>query len=478
MKILDLIKRKHRLVSMLIMFFSLAPFITISVYSRPCADDYGYSYQLYHMVQKNGINIFQLLKKAFEVDIQFYNSWQGLYSSAFLLSLQPGIFGNHYYFIGAISLMIMTFVVFCICSSLIQKAFDFKINTIFSGLIITTMILQGIPSIVQGIYWYNGAMNYIPFVLLTLLNSCLIINYIFAEKDIKKVIISIVVSFVISGGNHLTSFMNILLLLLLSIYCLIKRRDKVSVIYSLLFAIVGFLVMLNAPGTKVRESVVQGKGVIETMLKSAVRCVSNTINYMNIRWAAFLLLLIPIVLVLRKSKKFNSIDIHPVLLFLMLSMVNCGVLCVPYYAIGSFGSGRAKNVYYYIFVIFSSILFVYTLVWLGSRSKRIEKILDYLSNRNYGFPIIVFCLIISFYRSNFYYVMDDLISGKAKRFADQYEERYRMMESCEPSEILVFEELVDCKTLKFDDISSNLEDWRNEDWYNYYGIKAVTKKKD
>ena len=59
------------------------------------------------MVQSGSGNLFALLKEAVCVDIRYYNSWQGLYTSAFVLALQPGILGERYYFIGAVLLMVL-----------------------------------------------------------------------------------------------------------------------------------------------------------------------------------------------------------------------------------------------------------------------------------------------------------------------------------------------------------------------------------
>lgn len=91
---------KYLWICMCILILSIVPMIIISIFSRPCADDYNYAISTYHLIQSGDWNIFDLLKTAYEVDFHYYNTWQGLYSSAFILSLQPGIFGEKYYFMG------------------------------------------------------------------------------------------------------------------------------------------------------------------------------------------------------------------------------------------------------------------------------------------------------------------------------------------------------------------------------------------
>lgn len=51
-------------------------------------------------------------------------------------------------------------------------------------------------------------MNYMPFIFLAFLNSAFIIEYYYSVALKKKGIILVMtfLSFIISGGNHVTSF--------------------------------------------------------------------------------------------------------------------------------------------------------------------------------------------------------------------------------------------------------------------------------
>lgn len=65
--------------------FVMLPLISISVYNRPCADDYDYSILTRQVVLNSG-GIFELIKAAWQTNMNFYNSWQGIYTSAFILA--------------------------------------------------------------------------------------------------------------------------------------------------------------------------------------------------------------------------------------------------------------------------------------------------------------------------------------------------------------------------------------------------------
>lgn len=78
-----------------------------------------------------------------------------------------------------------------------------------AGVFLTAVILQGLPVPGgEGLYWYNGMMNYMPFIFLAFLNSAFIIEYYYSVALKKKGIILVMtfLSFIISGGNHVTSF--------------------------------------------------------------------------------------------------------------------------------------------------------------------------------------------------------------------------------------------------------------------------------
>ena len=74
---------------------TILPLFVISLYNHPSADDFAYAVET-HMVWKSTRNIFLVIKEAVMTSISYWNRWQGLYTSAFLLSLEPGIFGEQY----------------------------------------------------------------------------------------------------------------------------------------------------------------------------------------------------------------------------------------------------------------------------------------------------------------------------------------------------------------------------------------------
>lgn len=74
----------------------LIPFFIAGFYNFPAADDFVYGISV-HRIVANGGTFFDALWGALLNDIAFYNSWQGLYTSAFFNSLVPSIWGEQWY---------------------------------------------------------------------------------------------------------------------------------------------------------------------------------------------------------------------------------------------------------------------------------------------------------------------------------------------------------------------------------------------
>ena len=278
-----------------IMLMSIMPLVIIGIYSRPCVDDYTYAKLTHELIASGNWNIFSLLEKAAEVDAYFYNNWQGLYSSAFILSLQPGIFGERYYFIGVWALMLLMFICTYYFVKTIFSLLQIKHYHLAMTSFLFVVILQGLPSAIEGLYWFNGAWNYTPFFFLSLVNLAVIIRYIFFPKNAKRYIfVSALLSFVISGGNHVTGFLNILLLLCLTIPAFMRKKRYVLI--SLVSAIIGFVIMYTAPGTAKRQDFLNKRGIIETLIHSILECYNRLQEWVNFNWIIYLFILTIIVL--------------------------------------------------------------------------------------------------------------------------------------------------------------------------------------
>ena len=111
-------------------------------------------------------------------------------------------------------------------------------------------------------YWYNGAIYYTFFFSLMLfLFSSLIVMATAKRNWTKPVyfIISLILAFIIGGGNYTTALFTPIVLGGITVYAIYKH-DKFSIPYALttLVAFISLIVSMIAPGNAIRQAGVEG----------------------------------------------------------------------------------------------------------------------------------------------------------------------------------------------------------------------------
>ena len=99
--------RTPRTVFFIILAFfiiSLIPLYIIGFYAHPSVDDYYYGTETVK-VWNDTHSVASVVSSSFDEMINTYNIWQGNFSAIFLMRLQPGIFGEQYYFIAPLILI-------------------------------------------------------------------------------------------------------------------------------------------------------------------------------------------------------------------------------------------------------------------------------------------------------------------------------------------------------------------------------------
>lgn len=460
----------------------ILPLLVIGIYNRPSADDYGYAAETHKVVQ-NGGNIIAVIKTAWETNLAYYNSWQGLYSAAFIQALQPAIYGEQYYALTGFIIMAIAFVCVFFSVKIINKHY-LHYSRLFNwaaSLFVTAFLFLWLPSPVQSLYWYSGAMNYVPWCFLDLLSICLIIEIYYSDEKIKNVLLLLLISaiaFVVSGGNPVTSFENILFLLFSVIIVWIKKR-RCFPLLPLLSACIGFYIMCRAPGTAIRQSVLAKQTVPGTIFHSAIEFWGLSESWISVTFVLSLILMVPAAIRFSKENPTHGTGKLPWLPVVMSVTVICGMLCVPYYPMGSFGDGRVTGVIWITFTWLGWLLFFlffrWAYEWIVSNSIKIEwkhnKIFECLA------AAVLIILIVLVPRNRAYsssvYAVKELVTGKAKAYGTQLDERFYILNN-DPSPDLVVEDIKHkSRLLFFEDITTDPGDWKNVGMSEYYGKSSI-----
>ena len=452
----------------ILLLVSIIPLVYISFHSRPSADDFNYSTDVYHYLSSGNWSIFGLIKKAIEVDIFYYNNWQGLYTSAFILALQPSIFGEKYYCIGAILLLIISFLCILYLLKTLFKILKFDKHYLFLSIFIFVFLFQQLPDIKEGLYWFNGAWNYMPFFFLSLVNIGLCLKYIFIEQKNRYLILSCLLSFVISGGNHVTSFMNILLLIFIGIYALSKKKGIICI--SLIVAVLGFALMYIAPGTAIRQAYFTNPSIFDTLKQTFIRSFGFTSQYTTRNCVFYILAIVLFSILVYQKEYFKDYYFRysPIFYLFIAWIILCGMLAVPYYAMGFFGQGRVRDVVW-LFEAFSiTLITIYTTWYLLYRYFEVR---DIKSDLFINLLFVGLVLISAYWLNcNYMEAFKELTNGQPLVFSNAYDERIDKIKNSN-GEVYV-NSLPESSLLKHSDLSSD-DSWINNSFMNYYNISGI-----
>lgn len=473
-----------------ISFLLLLPMLKIGFYNHPTADDYGYSSGTYHVYNETH-SIPLTIKEAFDNSIRMTSSWQGLYTAAFIQSLQPAIFGVRFYaFTSIISIAsiwapMFIFFYYVLC---IRLKWD-KLQTFSLASIIGTVMTQFIPSAVEGLYWFNGAMNYTLFFGMIVL--LMTVYFSFSTNKNKamfclKVLLAAILAFLISGGNYVPALEALMVeLTFLVIFILI--RDKKSVIgtgISLLFGAIGFYISISSPGVAVRQNIYQGLSPINAIFEAIKQGTEIISGYWNGTILLFVIISLPLLFSLAKRvKETTMMKFHaPVIVAFIGHMFLCALLTPPLYAMGYEGEGRLLNVVYLssIIVLFFDVFYLigYILVCIDNAgvSADISKIYD--NSKDNGFlksitgiafvAVFVCCMLNSWA----YTATVSIVSGEAEAYEGEMYYRYNLLMEAD-DEVVLPVIRTKPEMLFFNDIAEGPDTWPNTDLEKYYDVDRV-----
>lgn len=350
------------------MFVFMIPVFVIAVYNRPSADDYVYAAQTYGVVQQSGADWPGLLQTAWDTDLYFYNNWQGLYVSAFLLALQPGIFGGRWYAVTTFLIVALLFAgAVALCAALIGRfGPGRRKQVLFAAAVFTFAVVQGMPNQVEGLYWYNGAMNYIPFFVLTMVVVSLLVRVYTASAPGTKIggtAVCSVLCVLIGGGHHVV----ILLTLMVLAFAVIAfaRKKAAWPVVPFLACLGGLCLNMTSPGTQIRMSGFSSASLPEAVVKSFILAALSVIRWLDLPLLCLLLLFTPILWHVVQDVPSAAVAFrHPWLPAAGTFVLVWGMIWLPSYTMGGIGPGRLINVVWVTFLIGVLISWGCLLGWL------------------------------------------------------------------------------------------------------------------
>ncbi len=473
--------RQIAVVSLVVLIVSLIPILAASFYAHQTHDDFGYSIRVHNAVE-NGDNIFQLFSEGIKETAERYHTWQGTYSAIFIFSMQPGAFSEKTYFLSTFLILAALIFSTAFLFSTIFKALNLEKEyaTIISSIILFLSI-QFVYDKSQAFYWWNGASYYTVFYSFALIMFAFLIK-LYTEKKknlrITYLIASLLLAFVIGGGNYSTALCT-LVILTLAIALLIKEKKKDAISFSAVFVVlmVGLAISAAAPGNSVRAGLYNGYSPVQAVYQSIANAAHFFYEWAGLpQIAAFTLIAM---IVYRLTKRINFDFKYPLAVCILTFLVFATQITPPLYAMGHVGGGRQVNIYYYSYYLVSVINLFYICGWINKQGffsiheKKLKPVL-------YRYIIIAVLIVFSIgcwghgvKNMTSFDTSIALLDGTAKEYSKEY---FETIAEVKRGESVVSEiETVPDFFLDFG-LGTSPDYWVNRQISTYYHNDGIVKK--
>lgn len=359
----------------------LIPLIRLAFYAAPWYDDYNFGKYV-----KNFLDQEFSLKSALEgalfcVKSEWY-AWQGPYTANFFSALMPAVWGEEYYFLGPLSIILLLPVgVYVLTGTLMRTVLK---TTDWASCVIVQSVAAAVAVVLmhsprEGFFWYVGGMCYVGVhSFLMLLTAAWIVLLTGKNKVLTTVLMlgSLAGAVLAAGSTYLTALQGLLIGLSIgALGVLLRSRRVLLLVPSLLVYAYGFWKSVSSPGNQVRKVGFEESGIgmdpVSAIVNSFIEAFRQLGKFTDMAAVLMLILLVPIIW--KMIQKINFSFRYPGLLLLWSFCLYATGFTPCLYTLGYIGPERALNVVKLTYQLLLFINEVYWLGWLYGKLQRAER---------------------------------------------------------------------------------------------------------
>lgn len=472
----------------------LAPMLMIAKYNVPSADDYSHG-AVTHLTWEESHSLLKVLIQSVQYVYKEYLTWQGLYSTFFMSSLQPAIFGEQWYPLTTYVMFISLFGgVAYLCTVVFRRILDATwYQTGIVAIILCAVFTQLLPSPAEAFYWYAGAVCYTFFFGISLILYAKILTYIQlsatalspAQKT-RRLLSMSVLSVIVAGSNHITGLATAILYMCGLVLMLVqKKRSCRGLIVPFCFFAAGFIASILAPGNSIRQATYHNRPtVLSSIYLSFEAAVRFAQGWLTPALFFLVIFLIPLLYKIAARTKYSYS--YPLVVLLGSFCLFASMFCPHIYAAGSIGPGRLLDIVYYAFVILLIFDLLYVLGWCKRTAEKYGVCVKTEKQEGKGerpvysaaFVLVVLALFLfgskladARYTSSS--TMGILFRGEASAYHNTAQERLELLHDDSQQDVVLPRYPVKPWVLYFSDVATDPADWQNRAVSRYYQKNSV-----
>ncbi len=408
-------------ISVAILIVSVLPLLLLARYARPIADDYGYGGPVYYALKNNG-TIMDVLRAIVENIRYTYLNWQGTFTSVLFFSVQPAVFGESYYILTPFVMTAAIVVSAFLFTSIIPQLESW--GKVVISCVVSLIALQFLPSVAEGIYWWNGAAHYLLCWLLFVIALSLqlrIANHTAPNKSFYLLVcLTCLVTFLVGGGNYSTALLGVIVSFVITGYTAIEKRMRKILFANIvvtLFCIIGLLISIVAPGNGVRQAGFEKLDVVSAVLTSFHEAFKAIFSYTD--WKILFSLLFCSAVFHLSLRKTDFSFRYPLLVLLGSFCAFASMYTPPLYAMRICDVPRMNNMFFLAYLTFIFGNAFYVIGWLLHRHQKLSEKKLLKTVMLVGAILFILSLGTQIKSSNFYLASNDLKSNVLQTYTQE-----------------------------------------------------------
>ena len=359
-----------------LLLLALIPLFRLTIYAVPYYDDYNFG-RFARAAMKQEQSVWAAVSGALDCARTQWYAWQGTYSSIFFMTLMPAVWGEQYYFLGPVFILLLLLTGTMLFTGVIlRKVFGMdKWISLAIQAVITTAVFMFIYSAQSGFYWYNGGIHYVGMHGFCLLFLSVIICLERADKKTSVGLLftaSVLLSMITAGSNFVTALQGLLSLLtvLLVVVVLERRRTGLWLLPATLVYIIGFGLNVAAPGNSVRARSYVGWGYnpLESVGRSFLEAIKHIPEFTGLIVLMVMVLLLPMIWQAVKNTQIRFR--YPFVILLWSFCLYATGYTPSLYSLGHAGLSRTLNA---VKITYLLLLFLNEVYWCGWVQQRLQK---------------------------------------------------------------------------------------------------------
>ncbi len=443
-------RRTLCIVSFFAFVLLMVPLFWIARYAVPWYDDYVYGIFVKRSVAQDP-TVFGAVRGAAEAAASKWHTWQGTYSSIFLMAFVPSVWGEEYYFLGCWFLILLLITaVFALVKVLVRDLLHADRETcLILQIFCATLTVFLIHSVRTAFFWYNSGIYYVGMSSVLLFAAAVQIRLLLEGSRKKRILWMLLLTmlcFILGGANYVTALQGLLIMAsLICLGALLRNRGTFQLLVPMAVYLTGFGCSIAAPGNHYREQELAalglGMGPVEAVLQALREGCVQLWAFSGFFTIGMLLLAAPVIWRMVQTCDFSFR--YPLLWCGWAFCIYSAGFAPSMYSLGEAGPERTVNaikITYHILLVMTE---GYLLGWLNRRLEKKGKTGLKITGYWWYYTLVLGLMAVSFILTPYkasqyssYGAWSYLQSGDAGGFYQEYQERLETLNSVERDVVL------------------------------------------